>query len=74
LIFVEFPYRTKLLIDNKLQYKNYHLQIDKSSSMAAQSIYTFSGRKAQAINLFNFINQLNENASFIITINKILAD
>ena len=34
----------------------------------------FPVEKAQAVNLFNFVNQLYESTSFIITTNKMPAD
>ena len=49
-------------------------RLAKANLIIIDDIMLFPVEKAQAINLFNFINQLYENTSFIITTNKMPAD
>lgn len=46
----------------------------KASLIVIDDVMMFPVEKSQAVNLFNFINQLYENTSFIITTNKMPAD
>lgn len=49
-------------------------RLAKANLIVIDDIMLFPVEKAQAINLFNFINQLYENTSFIITTNKMPVD
>lgn len=46
----------------------------KAHLIVVDDIMLFPVEKAQAVNFFNFINQLYENTSFVITTNKMPAD
>jgi DNA replication protein DnaC len=46
----------------------------KANLLVIDDIMLFPIEKAQAVNLFNFINQLYENTSLIITTNKMPAE
>jgi DNA replication protein DnaC len=49
-------------------------RLSKANLIVVDDIMLFPVEKAQAVALFNFINQLYENTSFIITTNKMPAD
>lgn len=51
-----------------------HKRLTKASLIVIDDVMLFPVEKSQAVNLFNFINQLYENTSFIITTNKMPAD
>jgi DNA replication protein DnaC len=49
-------------------------RLEKANLIVIDDIMLFPVEKPQAVSLFNFINQLYENTSFIITTNKMPAD
>lgn len=49
-------------------------RLSKANLVVIDDIMLFPVDKSQAVNLFNFINQLYENTSFIITTNKMPAE
>ena len=49
-------------------------RLSKANLLVIDDIMLFPVEKAQAVSLFNFINQLYENASLIITTNKMPTD
>jgi DNA replication protein DnaC len=49
-------------------------RLSKANLIVVDDIMLFPVEKNQAVALFNFINQLYENTSFIITTNKMPAD
>jgi DNA replication protein DnaC len=49
-------------------------RLEKANLIVIDDIMLFPVEKSQAVSLFNFINQLYENTSFIITTNKMPAD
>lgn len=49
-------------------------RLEKANLIVIDDIMLFPVEKTQAVSLFNFINQLYENTSFIITTNKMPAD
>lgn len=51
-----------------------YMRLIKASLIVIDDVMMFPVEKSQAVNLFNFINQLYENTSFIITTNKMPAD
>ena len=51
-----------------------HKRLTKANLIVIDDIMLFPVQKEQAVNLFNFINQLYENTSFVITTNKMPAD
>lgn len=74
-------FRTMEDILNMLRMKEFarsamadYKRLAKANLIVIDDIMLFPVEKAQAINLFNFINQLYENTSFIITTNKMPAD
>lgn len=74
-------FRTMDDILNMLRMKDFsraamadYKRLTKAHLIVIDDIMLFPVEKAQAINLFNFINQLYENTSFIITTNKMPAD
>lgn len=74
-------FRTMDEIINMLKSKDFsrsamvdHKRLSKASLIVIDDVMLFPVEKSQAVNLFNFINQLYENTSFIITTNKMPAD
>lgn len=74
-------FRTMDDILNMLRMKDFaraamadHKRLTKANLIVIDDIMLFPVEKTQAVNLFNFINQLYENTSFIITTNKMPAD
>lgn len=74
-------FRTMEDIINMLKMKDFarsamtdYKRLIKASLIVIDDVMLFPVEKNQAINLFNFINQLYENTSFIITTNKMPAD
>lgn len=51
-----------------------HKRLSKANLIVIDDIMLFPVEKSQAVKLFNFINQLYENTSFIITTNKMPAE
>jgi DNA replication protein DnaC len=51
-----------------------HKRLTNASLILIDDVILFPVEKSQAVNLFNFINQLYENTSFIITTNKVPSD
>jgi DNA replication protein DnaC len=51
-----------------------HRKLCKANLIVIDDIMLFPIEKNQAVNLFNFINQIYENTSFIITTNKMPSD
>lgn len=49
-------------------------RLSKANLLVIDDIMLFPVEKAQAVNLFNFINQLYGNTSYIITTNKMPAE
>lgn len=74
-------FRTMEEIINMLKMKDFarsamtdYKRLIKASLIVIDDVMLFPVEKNQAVNLFNFINQLYENTSFIITTNKMPAD
>ncbi|WP_069658272.1 IS21-like element helper ATPase IstB [Arcticibacter eurypsychrophilus] len=74
-------FRTMEEIINMLKMKDFarsamadYKRLIKASLIVIDDVMLFPVEKSQAVNLFNFINQLYENTSFIITTNKMPAD